>query len=63
MIVPADSDQLRDVQQVIQGIGAVPELVLLPEAGGYGKKSQFVEVRRFRREEGGWAAQAREPLS
>ena len=34
-VFPPDPDQLRDVQQVIQGIGSVPEFMLFPEAGGH----------------------------
>ena len=30
-IFPADPDQFRDIRQVVQGTGAVPELMLTPE--------------------------------
>ena len=44
-VFPLDPDQLRDVQQVIQGIGAVPEFMLFPEAGGHRQEQKFVQVR------------------
>ena len=44
-IFPPDPDQLHDVQQVIQGIGPVPELMLLPEPQGYREEQKFVQVR------------------
>ena len=31
LILMPDPDQLHDIQQVVQGIGAVPELMLFPE--------------------------------
>ena len=44
-IFPPDPDQLGDVQQVVQGIGAVPELMLPPEAEGDREKEELVQVR------------------
>jgi len=45
LVLPPDPDQLRNIQQVIQGIGSVPELVLLPEPGGHRQEQEFVDVR------------------
>ena len=44
-ILPSHPDQLNDIQQIIQGIGAVPELMLLPEAGGYRSKQELIHIR------------------
>ena len=44
-IFPPDPDQLGDVQQVVQGIGAVPELMLFPETEGDREKEELVQVR------------------
>ena len=44
-VFPPDPDQLRDVQQVIQGIGAVPELVLPPVPLRHGQEQKFIDVR------------------
>ena len=44
-IFSPDPDQLDNIQQVVQGIGAVPELVLFPEAGGHRRKQEFIHVR------------------
>ena len=44
-VFPADPDHLRDIQQVVQGIGAVPELMLPPEAGGHRQEQELVDVR------------------
>ena len=45
MILITHPDQFRDVQQVVQGIGAVPELMLFPVAGGYRQEQELVDVR------------------
>ena len=44
-VFPPDPDQLRDVQQVVQGIGAVPELMLAPEALRHGQEEELVDIR------------------
>ena len=44
-IFPSYPDQLRNIQQVIQGIGAVPKLMLFPVAGGHRQKQELVDVR------------------
>ena len=44
-VFPADPDQLRDVQQVVQGIGAVPELMLPPEARRHREEEELVQIR------------------
>ena len=38
-------DQLYNIQQVVQGIGPVPELMLVPEAGSHGQEKKLVDVR------------------
>ena len=40
-----DLQQLHRIQQVVQGIGAVPELMLPPEAEGDREKEELVQVR------------------
>ena len=48
-ILPHDPDHLRDIQQVVQGIGSVPELMLLPVAGGHRQEEELVNIRAFDR--------------
>ena len=38
LILPRHLHQLHDVQQVVQGVGAVPELMLAPEARRHGQE-------------------------
>ena len=45
-IFPPYTDQLRDSQQVSQGIGSVPELMLLPVASGHRQKEEFLTGQR-----------------
>ena len=45
LILCSDPEQLHRVQQVIQGIGAIPELMLAPEAGGHREEGQLVQIR------------------
>ena len=52
LVFPGDLEQLRRVQEIVQGIGSVPQLVLAPEAGRHGKEQKFIQVRRFRRKKG-----------
>ena len=58
-----DLQQLHRVQQVVQGIGAVPELMLTPEAGSHREEGQLVNIRRFGRKKGRRAAQEVRPPS
>jgi len=44
-VFPSDADQFHNIQQVVQGIGAVPELMLPPEAGGHRQKEELIQVR------------------
>ena len=44
-ISPAYPDQLRDIQQVIQGIGAVPEFVLAPVSLRHGQEQELIDIR------------------
>ena len=44
-IFPFYADQFRNIQQVIQRIGAVPEFMLLPHPGGYRQEEEFIDVR------------------
>ena len=44
-IFPSHPDQLRNVQQVIQRIGAVPEFMLPPHPGGYRQEEELIDVR------------------
>ena len=63
LILRSDLQQLHHIQQVIQGIGAVPELMLTPEAGGHREKGQLIDIRRFGRKKGRRAAQEGRPPS
>ena len=40
-----DTNQLGDIQQIVQGIGTVPELMLAPHAGGHRQEEELVDVR------------------
>ena len=44
-IFPLHPDQLHDIQEVVQGVGAVPELMLFPEPGGYRGEEELVHIR------------------
>ena len=44
-VFPPHPDQLRDIQQVVQGISPVPKLMLLPHPGGHGQEQELVDVR------------------
>ncbi len=44
-IFPLHPDQFDDIQEVIQGVGAIPELMLFPEPGGYRCKEELVHIR------------------
>ena len=44
-VFPSHPDQLDNIQQIIQGIGPVPELMLLPHPGGHGQEEKLVDVR------------------
>jgi len=63
LILCHDLQQFHRVQQVIQGIGAVPELMLTPEAGRHREKGQLIDIRRFGRKKGRRAAQEGRPPS
>ena len=38
-------DQLHDIQQIVQGIGPVPEFMLPPEPGGYRQEKKLIHIR------------------
>ena len=44
-VLPADLDELRDIQQIIQGIGPVPEFMLFPVAKRYRQEQELINVR------------------
>ena len=44
-VFPSHPDHFRDIQQVVQGIGPVPELMLFPVAGGHGQEQELIDVR------------------
>ena len=48
-----DLQYFQDIQQIIQGIGPVPELMLLPETGGNRKKQDFIHIHASCRDEAG----------
>ena len=51
LVFRPEGQELQGVQQVPEGIGAVPELVLAPEAGGDRGEGQLIDVRSFRGDE------------
>ena len=60
-IFPFHPDQFHNIQQVIQGIGSVPELMLTPQSCGYRQKKEFVHVRAFGNQEPGIMGREAEP--
>ena len=44
-ILPPYPDQLRDIQQVVQGIGPVPELMLAPVPRRHRQEQELVNIR------------------
>ena len=49
LIFISHPDQLRNVQQIIQGIGPVPEFMLFPHPHCYREEEELVDVRAFGR--------------
>ena len=45
LILPPDPDQLDNIQQVVQGVGPVPEFMLFPESQRDRQKQELVQVR------------------
>ena len=60
-IFPADSDQLDDIEQIIQGIGAIPEFVLMPQVFRHRPEEELVDVLRAGGREFSPAAHEGEP--
>ena len=56
-------DQLRDIQQVVQGIGAVPQLMLAPEALRHRQEQELVNVRAGQGEISGLPCSVPDPPS
>ena len=52
-VFPPDADQFHDIQQIVQGIGAVPEFMLPPEAGGHRREQKIINVQTGYGEEAG----------
>ena len=63
LILMPDTDQFHDVQQIVQGIGAVPEFMLAPEAEGDREKEKLVQVRGGCGDEVGAAGREADPPS
>ena len=63
LIFPTDADQLHGVEEIVEGVGAVPELMLAPEAGGDREKKEFVQVRGFGGQEAGVSGREVDPAS
>ena len=38
-------DQFYNIQQIVQGIGSVPELMLFPVASGHGHEEKLIDIR------------------
>ena len=51
LILPPDPDQLDNIQQVIQGIGSVPQLMLFLESQRHRQEEELVQVRAGCRDE------------
>ena len=45
-ILPLHPDHFRDIQQVVQGIGTIPEFVLLPQVFRHRPEEELVDVFR-----------------
>ena len=58
-----DADELRDVEEVAEGVGAVPEFVLTPEAVGDREEEKFVKVRGLEAYEAGRSAGEADPAA
>ena len=58
-----DADELRDVEEIAEGVGSVPEFMLLPEAVGDGKEEEFIEVRGLKAYEAGRSAGEADPAA
>ena len=58
-----DADELGDVEEVAEGVGAIPEFMLLPEAVGDGEEEKFVEVRGLKAYEAGRSAGEADPAA
>ena len=50
LVFPPHLDQLRRIQQIIQGICPVPELMLLPHPCRYREEEELVDVRALGRD-------------
>ena len=48
-----DLQYFQNIQQIIQGIGPIPELVLLPETGGNRKEQGLIHIHASCRDEAG----------
>ena len=44
-IFPSDFRQFRDIQQVVHGVGPVPELMLFPVSQRHRQKQELIDVR------------------
>ena len=60
-VFPSHPDQLGNVQQVVQGIGAVPELVLLPQSLRHRQEQELIDVRAGQGQVAAGAASAFDP--
>ena len=45
LILPPDPDQFHHIQQVVQGVGSVPEFVLFPESQRDRQEKELIQVR------------------
>ena len=62
LVFTGDADQLNRVEEVAEGVGSVPELMLLPEAGGDREEQKLVNVRGGYGDVGGGAVWETGPL-
>lgn len=61
-VFQTDTEHFCYIQQVVQRVGAVPELMLSPAAHGHGEEEELVDVRRAYGEEGRFADPEGDPL-
>ena len=58
-----DADELRDVKEIAEGVGAVPELMLLPEAVGDREKEELIQIGGLKAYEAGRSAGEADPAA
>ena len=63
-IFPPHPDELHGVEEIVEGVGPVPKLVLPPHPGGDWQEDELIHVRAFGDQESGvagWEPEAPPP--